>query len=485
MSYDEKAEVSIDSEGTVLKCAKSGVDAAECGYTAGAKVCGKCGATPLQMKMVPMDEFDDLLEKADMLGDASKKKPVPNMNEMPAADAEDAIDGGADEELEDENGMPIKKKAKPVSDEEDMYDGGDDEAAEGDIMPMKKKKMSIVDGGSTSDGEGDQLDPAEEDPGQSMGNVNLDEMRKRRLQNMGQKSAEVGRNGYLCAIDRKVYGGGTGVCDDCPGGCVPERGMPGLLSVEGIAESMFSGKVLDSGYSSDADMFVVDVQAKDGRAVEVFVDGTTAEVLGWHKLDDSSFEQKSALDSMMIIDYSEAADIAVKSIQGSVIAVEPDLFEGFDVYAVEIEGVDGKSYDVFVSLDGEVLGYDKYEPEEAEDIEAEAAEIALKRAFSEDERTKLADAGDAMPDGSFPIKSENDLKNAISAFGRAKDKEAAKRHIMKRAQALGMEKMIPAAWVTGGAKVVEEKTGETSDEFMASLLEFELLNDEVNNSDSE
>ena len=152
MSYDEKAEVSIDSEGTVLKCAKSGVDAAECGYTAGAKVCGKCGATPLQMKMVPMDEFDDLLEKADMLGDAPKKKPVPNMDEMPAADAEDAMDGGADEELEDENGMPIKKKAKPISDEEDMYDGADDESAEGDIMPMKKKKMSIVTGGSTSDG---------------------------------------------------------------------------------------------------------------------------------------------------------------------------------------------------------------------------------------------------------------------------------------------------------------------------------------------
>ena len=32
-------------------------------------------------------------------------------------------------------------------------------------------------------------------------------------------------------------------------------------------------------------------------------------------------------------------------------AVEPDVFESFDCYAVEINGVDGKSHDVFVALD--------------------------------------------------------------------------------------------------------------------------------------
>jgi hypothetical protein len=182
---------------------------------------------------------------------------------------------------------------------------------------------------------------------------------------------------------------------------------------------------------------------------------------------------------MMVIDFHEAADIAVKSIQGSVVAVEPDIFEGFDAYAVEIEGIDGKSYDVFVSLDGEVLGYDKYEPEEAQDIEAEAAEIALKRAFSEDERTKLADEGMALPDGSFPIKSEDDLKNAIQAYGRAGDKEAAKRHIMKRARAMGMEKLIPSNWISA----TEEKTAELPEDIKASLIEFELLANEVEEQD--
>ena len=261
--------------------------------------------------------------------------------------------------------------------------------------------------------------------------------------------------------------------------------MPGLLHVEGLAEDMFEGKVLDSGYSAEADMFVVDVQAKDGRAVEVFVDGTNGEVLGWHKLDQDAFEQKSLLDEMMLIDFNEAAEIAVKSIEGSVVAVEPDVFEGYDAYAVEIDGIDGKSYDVFVALDGEVLGYDKYEPEEAEDIEAEAAEIALKRAFTEDQRTAMAKEGNALPDGSYPIASKSDLQNAISAYGRAKDKDAAKRHIMKRAKELGAESMIPANWVAGGAEMSkkDDDSIEVADNsFMASLLEFELLNAEEDNN---
>jgi hypothetical protein len=396
----------------------------------------------------------------------------------------------------------MKKRQKGVgmgmSDDEDEDDEEDDEVSQMDSSKKKLKVKAETDeddeddedeedeeDDETAETDEDEEDDEDEDDEGSMstGGLDLEAARKKRLMSLGQKSSQLGRNAYMCAIERKVYPGGSGVCDDCPGGCMSEKGMPGLLSVEGIAEEMFKGKVLDSGYSSDADMFVVDVQAKDGRAVEVFIDGTTAEVLGFHKLDDNAFEQKSALDSMMVIDFHEAAEIAVKSIQGDVIAVEPDIFEGFDSYAVEIEGIDGKSYDVFVSLDGEVLGYDKYEAEEAESIEAEAAEIALKRAFSEDVRTQMAEEGKALPDGSFPISNAEDLKNAISAFGRAKDKEAAKNHIMKRAKDLGQEKLIPANWVTGGAKVVEEKSGEVDSDLMASLVEFELLEAEVKNTD--
>jgi hypothetical protein len=68
------------------------------------------------------------------------------------------------------------------------------------------------------------------------------------------------------------------------------------------------------------------------------------------------------------------------------------------------------------------------------------------REFKTKERKDLADKGKALPDGSFPINSEQDLKNAIRAVGRASDPAAAKRHIKKRAKALGLESLIPAGW---------------------------------------
>ena len=63
--------------------------------------------------------------------------------------------------------------------------------------------------------------------------------RKRRLKNMGTKSDEYGDKAFVCAIERKVYPGATPVCDDCPGGCMAEKGMPGLLEVEGMVEYEF------------------------------------------------------------------------------------------------------------------------------------------------------------------------------------------------------------------------------------------------------
>jgi hypothetical protein len=62
---------------------------------------------------------------------------------------------------------------------------------------------------------------------------------------------------------------------------------------------------------------------------------------------------------------------------------------------------------------------------------------------SEDKRKKLAKKGFALPDGSFPIESESDLKNAINAYGRAKNKELAKKHIIKRAKALNRKDHVP------------------------------------------
>ena len=67
--------------------------------------------------------------------------------------------------------------------------------------------------------------------------------------------------------------------------------------------------------------------------------------------------------------------------------------------------------------------------------------------ISEKVRMKLAKQGKALPDGSYPIRNVSDLKNAIKAYGRAKDKKAAKKHIIKRAKALGRYyDLIPEEW---------------------------------------
>ena len=68
------------------------------------------------------------------------------------------------------------------------------------------------------------------------------------------------------------------------------------------------------------------------------------------------------------------------------------------------------------------------------------------RDFTTKQRKTAASAGAALPDGSFPIKNRQDLKNAITALGRAKDPAKAKRHIIKRARALGLVSSLPEDW---------------------------------------
>lgn len=74
-----------------------------------------------------------------------------------------------------------------------------------------------------------------------------------------------------------------------------------------------------------------------------------------------------------------------------------------------------------------------------------------KREFNTEQRREAASSGAALPDGSFPIESKADLKNALRAIGRAKNYEEAKRHIIRRARALGAVDMLPEDWNVGKA----------------------------------
>lgn len=477
----------IDADGEIVQCAK-GLDSSECGYKTGDKVCGKCGAMAVSMKMMHDSEEEAMVEDMPAPMPKRKKKPMMEMTEEKAAmraygdvyqDEDHDVQEDDDEEEDEEDDEMDMDDMDDM--DEDEYEDEDEDDMEDDMdemlamssAPKRKRQMAPV-----MEEEMEEDDMEDEIPNRQM-------MEDRRLRSMGYKSEDFGSDVFVCAIERKVYPGASGLCDNCPGGCVKEGDMPALLEIEGRAEDMFSGKVLDSGYSDAADMFVVDVERKDGKPIEIFFDGSTGEVMGWHMLNEEVLQVKSGFQPTNLISFSEAAGIATKSIQGDVVAVEADIFEGFDAYAVEIEGIDGKSYDVFVSLDGDVLGYDEYTQDEALAIEAEAAEIALKRSYSDIQKKEMSESGEAMEDGKFPIANEMDLRNAIMAWERSKS-DVAKMHIMKRAMALGLENIIPDGWVDEETKKRFE-TGEKSaaDNFLSTLLEFEMIAAEEGFSNSQ
>lgn len=85
--------------------------------------------------------------------------------------------------------------------------------------------------------------------------------------------------------------------------------------------------------------------------------------------------------------------------------------------------------------------------------------------YNADDRKHMASAGQAMPDGSFPIKDAEDLKNAIHAVGRASNNShnAVRKHIIARAKALGLSSDIPDNWNADGS-LKEQNSVEPSTE---------------------
>lgn len=84
----------------------------------------------------------------------------------------------------------------------------------------------------------------------------------------------------------------------------------------------------------------------------------------------------------------------------------------------------------------------------------ELEKAANKHYFSNKEREKLVDKGEAMPDGSFPTASLQDFKDAVRSIGRAKNPAAVKKYLLRRAKEKGWEEHLPENWVNGK----EEKT---------------------------
>lgn len=97
------------------------------------------------------------------------------------------------------------------------------------------------------------------------------------------------------------------------------------------------------------------------------------------------------------------------------------------------------------------------------DTEGDTMSQTSFKDYSPEERERMAENGEAMPDGSFPIADCADLDNAIQSIGRAKDQEAAKAHIKKRAKALDCDTELPEDWsVEEETEEPEKLTGKTA-----------------------
>lgn len=85
-------------------------------------------------------------------------------------------------------------------------------------------------------------------------------------------------------------------------------------------------------------------------------------------------------------------------------------------------------------------------------------------------RRSAAASGAAMGDGSYPIKTKADLRKAIKAVGRGNaDHSAIRKHIIKRAKALGLEALVPTKWNPDGS--LEDATKAEADEELIAKAE--------------
>lgn len=465
--------VSVDAEGGILGCAK-GLDIAQCGYVKGDKVCGKCGAVPVEMKVMPASVAEELVAKAAKLEEELAKtkaamKPVRKV-QMEDADSEEEELVSVATEMEEEAApetMEPQGEAATETEESETEESEEEESGEEESEEESEEEESEEEGAEEEESEGD----GEEDS--AMGDEDsqslLDKFRKARLQQIGVKSADVGQHGYKCAMDSKVYAGGTPPCADCTGGCFGAKGQVTLLHAEGISQTLVKGDVVDSAYIDKADMFVTTIRRKDGKMFDIYVD-SVGEIRG-HNLIDSSTIYDPSVDDLTMVTFDEAANIAMMHLQrkdAEVVSIQPAAFEGHEAYVVDIQCKTGESYDVFVGLDGSLLGYETLQEPDIEEIEAEAAEIAIKNAYPYAVRQELAKAGIAMADGSFPILAQVDLINAIQASKRATNQKDVRNHIVMRAKTLGHGEMIPPSWTDVGVS-----------ELQGSLEEFGRLLEEL------
>jgi hypothetical protein len=101
--------------------------------------------------------------------------------------------------------------------------------------------------------------------------------------------------------------------------------------------------------------------------------------------------------------------------------------------------------------------------------------IAASRVFSAESRRNYAKQGIALSDGSFPIPDRDALRRAIIRLNSTtKDKSLVRRHIIKRARALGALGMLPDAWKAKTASTDGSEDVVTVDELQAEMMRLQM-----------
>ena len=125
--------------------------------------------------------------------------------------------------------------------------------------------------------------------------------------------------------------------------------------------------------------------------------------------------------------------------------------EPHEISLVDLPCVPDATFDVVKDGAVEKRGFasraEAIDPDENADPDADDDCDADKGEFSAAEREKDAEAGVAMPDGSYPIRSARDIGNALRDYYRSGEKADVKAHIIARAKAIGAESALPDDWM--------------------------------------
>lgn len=104
------------------------------------------------------------------------------------------------------------------------------------------------------------------------------------------------------------------------------------------------------------------------------------------------------------------------------------------------------------SVDGRTPISESYDATIQRVVDAAPEPSVIEATFTAKQRKATAAKGQAMKDGSYPIRNKSDLRNAIRAVGRGNaNHDSIRAHIIARAKALGLTQMIPDTWNSDGS----------------------------------